>query len=114
MASLLFEHSGIICNKKITKKTVFIKLKNIKLNDIKDVDYLLHGDNIQINYFKKVNDEWEPTDKFDFEYYEVIQHIKKNMDTLYEVYGKKEIIKIPEETLSLFFRDSAVLIRVFK
>ncbi len=119
MASLLEEHSGFVCNCLFTKKKAFIKIKNIKETDVKKqyFYYIMVGSEVNIYYFKKVADEWVVLDnKFNFEYSEVMKHEKKDMETIKEELNTKtnkiEQVRVAEETVSLYFRDNAVLIRV--
>ena len=120
MASTLKEHSGLICNYEINNNNVRITIKNIKAPEgtCKDVVYKMSGGEINVYYFtNNVKHGWELTDtKFNFNYREIIKHEKKVMisikDEINSATKKMESVRVAEETVSLYFRDTAVLFRV--
>ena len=121
MASTLAEHTGLIVRSIIEKDRIMIRIKNIKNDEegVRYTTYIFNGEDLRIDYFVLVGtDDWKATDKFNFEYREVLHHVKKDIETIYDqvdtVSGKKTVVKIPEETLTIFFRKDAIMVRKIK
>jgi len=113
----------MICHSNINDNNVRITIKHIKSEEgtVDDIVYNMSGGEINVYYFDKliIDDkiEWKLLDtKFNFNYREVIKHEKKDMETIRDEFNPitntMEPVRVSEETLSLYFRDSAVSNRV--